>query len=174
MKLGMDNNLKYLINHDRNQRKHNVVLFGVREDEDLQIGADNAKDDEEKCKTLLEYIGCTDVKIMDAFRLGKETPPEKPRPIKIVFSEKRMAFDVLSKTSKLNDLKKDSGKNIYIKPDKTKSEVSEFQRLGKEKSKLLEKYPTGEDGIPRVILKFGSLKVDGVEVDKYEPVQTLF
>ena len=132
MKSGMDNNLKYLINHDRNQRKHNVVLFGVQEDEDLQIGADNANDDEGKCKTLLEYIGCMDVKIMDAFRLGKVNPetPEKPRPIKIVFSEKRMAFDVLSKTSKLNDLKKDSGKNIYIKPDKTKSEVSEFQRLG--------------------------------------------
>ena len=85
-----------------------------------------------------------------------------------------MAFDVLSKTSKLNELKTNSGKNIYIKPDKTKSEVAEFQRLGKEKAKLLEKYPTIDEENPRVILKNGSLKVDGVEVDKYQPVQTLF
>ena len=85
-----------------------------------------------------------------------------------------MAFDVLSKTSKLNDLKTNSGKNIYIKPDKTKGEVAEFQRIGKEKAKLLEKYPTVDVENPRVILKNGSLKVDGVEVDKYQPVQTLF
>ena len=85
-----------------------------------------------------------------------------------------MVSDVLAKTAKLNELKQSSGKNIYIKPDKTKSEVAEFQRLGKEKEKLLAKYPAGADGNPRVELKKGSLKVDGVEVDKYTPVQTLF
>ena len=64
--------------------------------------------------------------------------------------------------------------NIYVKPDKTKSEQNEFQRLGKKKEELLLKYPTVDVDNPRVTLKKGSLQVDGVEVDKYEPVQTLF
>ena len=74
---------------------------------------------------------------------------------------------------KLNDLKNE-GINIYIKPDKTKSEQNEFQPLGKKKEELLLKYPTVDKTNPRVTLKKGSLQVDGVEVDKYEPAQTLF
>ena len=52
--------------------------------------------------------------------------------------------------------------------------MTEFKRLGKEKEKLLAQYPTIDADNPRVTLSKGSLKVDGVEVDKYEPVQTLF
>ena len=61
-----------------------------------------------------------------------------------------------------------------MKPDKSKGEVTEFKRLGKEKEKLLAQYPTTDVNNHRVTLAKGSLKVDGVEVDKYEPVQTLF
>ena len=82
-------------------------------------------------------------------------------------------MSVLLNAKKLNDLK-DDDINIYVKPDKTKSEQTEFQRLGKKKEELLLKYPTVDENNPRVTLKKGSLQVDGVEVDKYEPVQTLF
>ena len=58
IKSGMENNLKYLINLDRNQRRHSVILFGVREDENLQIGTKEADNDRKKSKLLLEYIGC--------------------------------------------------------------------------------------------------------------------
>ena len=61
--------------------------------------------------------------------------------------------------------------NVYVKPDKSKGEVNEFQRLGKKKSELLQTYPTVDENNPRVTIKKGSLKV---EVDKYEPVQTRF
>ena len=167
--------MKYLINLDRNQRKRNVILFGVKEDENLQIGPNSADSDSKKCNMLLDYIGCSkEVNVIDSFRLGRDVQADKPRPIKLTFSEKWMASEILSKTVKLNELKQNNGKNIYIKPDKTKGEVTEFQRLGKEKTKLLEKYPPGEDGNTRVVLQKGSLKVDGVEVDKYNPVQTLF
>ena len=120
-------------------------------------------------------MGCNkDVRASDVFRLGKEAPADKPRPIKITFVEKWMSFDVLSHTSKLNELKENAGKNIYIKPDKTKAEVAEFQRLGKKKEELLTKYPTVDEENPRVVLAKGSLRVDDVEVDKYQPVQSLF
>ena len=64
--------------------------------------------------------------------------------------------------------------NVYCKPDKSKSEQTEFQRLGKKKGELILEYPTPEGGNPRVTLQKGSLQVDGVEVDKFEPPQTLF
>ena len=170
-----DNNLKYLINVDRNGRKHNVILFGVQEKEDLRIGNKSAATDHQKCQLLLEYIGCNqNTNVVDSFRLGKEVNAEKPRPIKISFSEKNMAFDVLAKTAKLKELKDSHRQNVYIKPDKTKAEVAEFQRLGKKKDELLTKYPTVDDDNPRVVLTKGSLKVDGVELDKYQPVQSLF
>ena len=122
---------------------------------------------------LVEHMGCSDnLVIIDSFRLGK-AGSGKPRPIKITFSTKNITASVLSKTAKLKELKNE-GLNIYIKPDKSKGEVAEFQRLGKRKDELLKDYPSVDEENPRVTLQKGSLKVDGVEVDKYEPVQTLF
>ena len=140
----------------------------------MTIGPKKAASDSQKCDLLLEYIGCRNINIVDHFRLGKDVNKEKPRPIKITFSDKKTSFDVLGKTAKLNELKDSHRMNIYIKPDKTKAEVAEFQRLGKKKVELLTKYPTVNDDNPRVILVKGSLKVDEVEVDKYQPVQSLF
>ena len=166
--------MKYLINVDRNGRKQNVILFGVPEEDELTIGPKKAVSDIQKCEILLEYIGCRNANITDQFRLGKVVNKEKPRPIKITFADKKISFDVLGKTAKLKELKDSHRMNVYIKPDKTKAEVAEFQRLGKKKDELLTKYPTVDDSAPRVILAKGLLKVDGVEVDKYQPVQSLF
>ena len=64
--------------------------------------------------------------------------------------------------------------NIYIKADKSKAEMKEFQRLGKGKKKVLVQYPTLPDTDARVVLIKGSLKFDRVEVDKCTPVQSHF
>ena len=168
-----NNNLKYLINLDRDRRKHNVVMFGVKEDQALKIGGTTAANDAEKTEMILDFIGCEDVRPVDMFRLGKEGS-DKPRPIKLTFASKDVAFSILTKAKKLKDLVDSHDLNIYCKPDKSKSEQTEFQRLGKKKEELLLKYPTPEGGNPRVTLQKGSLQVDNVEVYKYEPVQTLF
>ena len=63
-----------------------------------------------------------------------------------------MASTVLKNSHKLNNLKAE-GQVIYIKPDKSKSEVTEFQRLGKKKQELLKQYPTVDENNPRVVLK---------------------
>ena len=168
-----ENNLKYLINLDRNNRRKNVILFGVPEKDDLTIHEDSATSDIEKYKLLFKFMDCSKNAVVDHYRLGREG--DKPRPLKLTFESKEMAGKVLSNSRKLNDLKNEhEGINCYVKPDKTKSEQAEFQRLGKKKAELLIQYPTIEGSDPRVILRQGSLKVDGVEVDKYEPVQTLF
>ena len=53
---------------------------------------------------------------------------DRPRPIKITFSSRDTATQILEKSPKLKDLES----NVYIKGDKTKSEIAEFQRLGEE------------------------------------------
>ena len=53
-----DNNLKYLINHDRNERRKNVLLFGVPEVNPVGINGvpDDLKTDSEKCLSLFQLI----------------------------------------------------------------------------------------------------------------------
>ena len=134
-----DNNLKYLVNLDRNTRRKNVIMFGIPENEDLEIaGMDSASDDDQKRDSILEYMGCPnvwdDLKILDTFRLGKVGP--KPRPLKISLLTKEMADSILSKSKKLKELKDNEDINVYVKPDKTKGEQTEFQRLGERKKAL--------------------------------------
>ena len=170
-----DNNLKYLINSDRNNRKLNIVVFGVPEDgHNLGINNSVSKTDHEKCSAIFDYIGAVvdDSTIRDIFRLGKPDP-SKPRPIKIRFSSNLTVTSILTEGKKLKELESDN-LNIYVKADKTKSEVTEFQRLGKRKQELLNQYPAEDENNPRVVLKSGVLKLDDVEVDKFKPPQTLF
>ena len=64
--------------------------------------------------------------------------------------------------------------NIYVKPDKTKKESEEFKRIGRRKGEMLLLHPTTDPENPIVTLAKGVLKVNGQEVDRYNPVQSLF
>ena len=77
---------------------------------------------------------------------------------------------IVNSAKKLNEL----DENIYVKPDKTKKEAEEFKRIGKRKADLLLQHPTTDPENPIVTLKKGVLRVNGVEVDRYNPVQSLF
>ena len=167
-----DNNLKYLINLDRNDRRKNVIIFGVPEDGvNLTIREATATTDDDKCKLLLGFIEAPVYeKVMEMFRLGKATEG-KVRPIKLKLQSSTDAtaiFDVKEKLKDVND------HTIYIKPDKTKAEVEEFRRIGNRKQELIEQYPVPEGETPRVVLGKGVLKLDGVKVDEFKPVQSLF
>ena len=169
-----DNNLKYLVNLDRNERIQNVCLFGVPEDNtDLTIEETTASTDKDKFELILNYISAAPVlnQTTDIFRLGKLTTGNGPRPIKIKFISSEGPTTILKESKKLKDLE---GHTIYFKPDKTKAEIAEYKRMGKRKTELLQVYPTANDGPPRVVLNKGSLTVDGAEVDRFKSVQTLF
>ena len=169
-----ENNLKYLINHDRNVRKSNILLFGVPEDEPLELDGveGNPNTDSEKCISLFQLIGSpqSQEKMVDCFRIGPIVE-DKVRPIKVKFVTPAPVTSILKNAKKLSE---SSNRKIYIKSDKSKAENSEFQRLGKRKTELLEQYPSDNDNDPRVTLVKGVLKLDGAEVDRYKPVQSLF
>ena len=131
------NNLKYLINVDRNTRRINVVIFGVPEDGTLELNGVNAKTDPKKCECLFKSIGVdnTENMILECFRIGRKVD-DKVRPMKVKFQSQNIVSSILTNSKKLKDI--DFAGNIYIKGDKSKAEMKEFHRLGKRKSELLE------------------------------------
>ena len=166
-----DNNLKYLINLDRNDRRQNVVLFGVPENgTDLDTNGTPSTTDQEKVNALSGFIGAP-IETSSFFRLGKPGDDGKVRPIKVKCSSSEAATAILKEAKKLKDL---PNHTIYIKPDKTKSEVAEYRRLGQRKIDLEKDYPVAAGEDPRVVLEKGVLKVDGVKVDEFKSVQSLF
>ena len=64
-KIVSDNNLKYLINSDRNTRRHNVIIFGVKENEDLTINNKTANTDIKKRDLILEYTEVDDLLVIN-------------------------------------------------------------------------------------------------------------
>ncbi len=166
------NNLKYLVNHDRNQRRCNVMVLGLEEEVDLTINNETTNSDEEKINSLLKFIGvgAETVEICSSFRCGK-AGGEGIRPIKVILKKGDMAQRIISKAPQLKTL----NKKIFIKPDKSKKERDEFQRLLKKKEECITSHPAADgERNTRVVLEKGVLKVDNVEVDRYKSPQTLF
>ena len=164
------NNLKYLVNLDRNIRREHIIIFGVPEEgTDLEANDVTAKTDVEKCDFILRHIEVP-MDNVHPFRLGQPTAG-KVRPIKLKCTSSSIVGPILKASKKLKDL---PNQTIYIKPDKTKAEVTEYQRLGKRKAELLLQYPVAEGEEQRVVLEKGILKVDGVQVDEFKSSQSLF
>ena len=168
-------NLKYLINLDRNSRKHNVMIFGLPERDELVVGRENdgneirATNDDEKVSTVLSKLDSDMSCVSNFHRMGKPGG-DRPRPVKVILKSTTLAHNVLSKSKNLKNWESD----IYVKPDKTKKEAEEFKRIGKRKADLLLQHPTTDPNNPIVTLTKGILRVNGTEVDKYNPIQSLF
>ena len=165
------NNLKYLINLDRNERRSNVLLFGLPEEVDLIIGGETSKTDMEKYVAVLKKMGVYEQcknEIREIFRLGKkdEQDRDKIRPLKVRMLTSSSVTAILGAGKELKNL---NDYKIYVKPDKTKGEREEFTRLGKKKEELVQEYDEH-----RVKLDKGVLYVVDVEVDRYKSVQSLF
>ena len=124
------NNLKYLVNHDRNSRRPNVMVLGLSEEDELTIGETSAADDDGKISSLLNFIGVKEdeYSIVNHSRLGN-SEGEGTRPIKMTLKNSEMASLIISNAYKLKDL----NKKIFLKPDKSFKEREEFQRLLKRK-----------------------------------------
>jgi hypothetical protein len=148
---------------DRKNRETNVIITGVKEDQSLD-GADN---DEEKCKKILDKMGCSNdsALIKSVSRLGKAD--NKKRPILIVGSGIEWRNRLVEKSKEL----KTAGnqyKEIYVKKDVHPAVRREWWRLHTVKEEE-EKRPENVghqikiDYIRRVVLK------DDVIIDSWSP-----
>ena len=133
------------------------MVFGVPEHEMLIIGTDIASTDWDKIQLIFKFLGVqSEVNVLDLFRLGK--PGEKIRPIKIQLEKRSMVTTILSKASSLKELEV----KIYVKPDKSKAEQKEYDRLRKHKQDVEKMHPTVEGEESRVSLKKGVLTLDNL------------
>ena len=164
-----NNHLKYLINHDRDKRKYGFLIMGLDEQTALNINDNLAVSDDEKVGLISHYLlPEKSINVKDMFRLG--IAGENIRPLKVLLEDKESVFALLKASKNLKDLKT----TIYIKPDRTKSERAESDRLYKKFKKAGEDYPSDNPDQPRVTLAKGVLTVDGTEIDRYKSPQSLF
>ena len=124
-------------------------------------------------KTKLDYF-LRDLKCklpeFQFFRLGEKSN-DKPRPIKMIFQSENTVTAILSNSKILKDY---TDLIVYVKPDKTKADVQEYQRLGKRKEELIKANPTTNGGELRVKLQKGILSLDGIKIDSYQSPQSIF
>ena len=167
-----ENNLKYLVNLDRNTRRSNVIVLGLPENENLDINTESLSSDEEKVEGLLKFIKVdSQVEIQNLERLGKVSDNgERHRPLKLQLKNSDMAYLITSNAYNLKTL----NKKIFMKPDKSNKEREEYQRLLKRKNELILSHPAADGAVSRVILKKGVLTVDGIVKDRYVSPQTIF
>ena len=138
-----DNNIKYLLNMDRNNRRRNAIFFGIPEEEKLQIGEGENRielsNDIDKISFMIDFMGGDKHQVANVYRLGKKG--DKIRPIKTTFLSDIAAKYILTNSNKLANLKL----NIYVKQDRSKGEMEEFKRLGKRKEQLIQEYPSTDE-----------------------------
>lgn len=136
---------------DDADRKLNIVMFGVKEDRDVNVWHNSVQD-------VLRFVSGRDVDVIDMFRLGRfvgnsDGSPRKPRPILVklrVFWDRRV---ILSKCSVLKQYKQ---AGVFIVPDEP-AEVrrkNTFDRL---------QYRAQREG-KKVVVIDGVLSIDDVEV----------
>ena len=154
-----------LLELERRSRENNLIFLGVPE-------ADRNEDYTTVNNILTEVSGSplgSTVKAENIYRLGKHTG-NKCRPIKVVLPSPKLKRDILNKSS--TALKQSRlYKKVFIKPDLCESERLERKRLY-DKFKVLKNDP--ENHGKEVTLEKGYLKMDGNEIDHFDPVNHLF
>ena len=99
---------------DQRQRSLNIICFNL-EESTSKVSETRKDHDLRKFTELCEAIGVNDPDIKLLFRLGNYRPGSaKPRPLKVIFNNKRQRKEVIDNTSKIRHLSVASGLNKCI------------------------------------------------------------
>lgn len=119
---------------EKAEKKGNLVIFHVKE----PVSGDNTARAESDKKEIIELISTLDIQaeqvIESVKRLGKSG--DKTRPILIKFSDLSKRSEILKKAKELRNLDPNHKfKNVYIKQDLTRAEMSKEKQLYEELKK---------------------------------------
>ena len=123
---------------DQRQRTLNLICFNL--EESTSKTSEVRKDhDLKKFKELCEAIGVKDVDIKLSFRLGNfHSGSTKPRPLKVIFNNKRQRKEIVDNTMKIRRLPTTSGLNkCIIVKDLTVRQRNERKQKREEKLKTV-------------------------------------
>ena len=131
------------------EKKYNVILFGVAEAKPLEGGGENFREDHKTATDVVLHLDdqVTEEDLRPSFckvtRLGKrkDGPDEKPRPIKIELPDEETKKRTLKNARLLKDYKI---QKIGISHDKTKKELAADRVLRAELRKKREEDAEGE------------------------------
>ena len=129
--------------NDRQNRRNNLLVFGVPESEGSDDEDPNSLRDDDQIESIFTNLGATAEKLrpMKFFRLGRRSG--RPRPIKLLFSSFEEKQSVLRAAPLLSRLQPSNPlRRIYIKPDMSLREQAEERKL---RSELKERKEQGED-----------------------------
>ena len=142
----------------REEASYNVILSGLKE-------VDNETSSVLTSKVVDVLSSFHPPVSFRAERLGKPLT-DRPRLVKLHLTDKKNRSSLLCSASKL---KLGSFKNIYLNADRTFLDRKEHARL-REKANSL----SMSNSDAHITFQNGSLRVDGVEIDKANPLQHLF
>ena len=148
-----------IFSQDKNVRLKNLVFAGLSETKPIQ----DAITDIEKITLILHALELNDVDVLSCRRTGNKDqgPEDRPRFLIVEFLRQGERNKVKSAANKLKDIP--HLKNIRIKADLTKSERDEYKRIFDLKDTLAKENPN-----KIVVIEKGTVKMDGIVVDKYK------
>lgn len=111
---------------EREKRSANIILFNVPE---------SNSNDNLQVKKIINSIDNSVTEPKNMFRLGKQQGT-KPRPIKLLFSNKKEVYLLLKNSSKLKSIQE--FKNVFIKSDRTPMQVDFENKVREELAKKKE------------------------------------
>ena len=168
---------RFLEMMDQDRRATNVIVLGVSEEEDLQLGqGEVASTTEEKTRCILEKIGAQDVQVDIVERLGKArrggdsgtNAQNRPRPIKITLRKANDRQRILTAAKNLERLQQPFS-GMKIKKDTHPAIRREFGRLRETENKERAK-PENQGKTVIYDYKQRAVLVDGQVVDSFQPL----
>lgn len=139
---------------ERNKRKNNLIIFGVKEQNQDLLADVKCEKDAEIVQAILSSV---DLEVqrnsIKPIRLGKFAH-EKQRPIKIALEDEYQVRNVLKKAKKLRSTRQ--YKNVSIASDRTPRQLNYYKQV---KSELVERQNAGEadcrikyiNGVPKIV-----------------------
>jgi len=133
----------------RKEKELNVVIFGIDEP---PMDVDPLTDEDEKLAVtnfLSDSLQIPNPQLTKVFRLGKRLP-NRPRPLKVCFSDASKRKATLVKAKSLSRLPQGhKNRNVYIRPDLTKIQRDqEYVRRQKAKERTQPGQYTSQDQTP--------------------------
>lgn len=140
---------------DREKRKFNIVVFGLKEDKDLKTNNDQLNADKVILPKILSAVGFNE-NDLNFMRLGKfdSSKQERCRPVKVFLSSTGNVIDILRNSFKLKLIPDYS--NISISSDRTPMQLQAYKAV---KNELSNRLANGElnlkikykNGIPGIV-----------------------
>nr|CAI5851494.1 unnamed protein product [Callosobruchus analis] len=129
---------------DREQRKNNLIIYGIKENNSIQIPTERQNFDKNQVRRVLEVLSYGgDTALIKPIRLGRYDPTKSaPRPIKIRIEDERAVHGLIKNAKGLKNYADLAA--VSISPDRTPRQVDYYRQL---KTELNRRVADGETGL---------------------------